>query len=249
MLKTIIIDDEQDAREIMVNLLRKFEKDIVVVAVCENGKEGVQAIIKHEPDLVFLDIDMPGMDGFDVLDCVKNLPIKIIFATAHNQHAIRAFKYSAIDYLMKPVGSDDLANAIEKVKCSQLSQVQATQYGMVLKQMKQKETLPEVVALPMSDGLHVVNIGDIMYCKADRNYSDVHLVGSEKILVSRPLKEFELLLLPHGFFRIHHSALINLRFVSRFVRSDGGYVMMKDGKSIEISRQKKEEFLKLIQKL
>ena len=249
MLKTIIIDDEKDAREVMKSMLKKFEEDITVIAVCENGKEGVQAIIQNQPDLVFLDIDMPGMDGFDVLDCVKHLPLKIIFATAHNQHAIKAFKYSAMDYLMKPVHIDDLAMAIEKVKNMQLSQIQSEQYGMVLKQMKQTESLPEVIALPMADGLQVVNIADIMYCKADRNYTYVHLQSLEQILVSRSLKEFETILLPHGFFRIHHSTLINLRFVSRYVRSDGGYVMMKNGKSIEISRQKKDEFLSLLQKL
>lgn len=249
MLKSVIIDDEDDARSVMIGLLKRFNQDISLVAVCKNGKEGVQAIIHHQPDLVFLDIDMPGMDGFDVLDCVKHLPLKIIFVTAHNQHAIRAFKYSAIDYLMKPVGAEDLESAVEKVKNRQVSQMQSEQYQMVLKQFRQKDNLPEVIALPMADGLHVVNISEIMYCKAERNYSYVHQQNKEQILVSRPLKEFETILQPHGFFRIHHSSLINLRFISRYVRSDGGYVLMKDGKSIEISRQRKDEFLKLLQKL
>jgi len=192
---------------------------------------------------------MPGMDGFDVLDCVKHLPLKIIFATAHNQHAIRAFKYSAMDYLMKPVALEDLEAAVEKAKHVQFTPVQAEQFGMVLKQMKSRDELPEVIALPMADGLQVVNVSDIMYCKADRNYTYVHLQPKEKLLVSRPLKEFDTLLIPHGFFRIHHSTLINLRYISKYVRSDGGYVMMKDGNSVEISRQRKDEFLAMIQKL
>lgn len=249
MLKTILIDDEQDAREVMVKLLEKFHGDISLVAICENGKEGVQAIIKYQPDLVFLDIDMPGMDGFDVLDCVKHLPLKIIFATAHNQHAIRAFKYSAVDYLMKPVGSEDLALAIEKAKTMQFSPARTEQYGMILNQMKQKNNLPQVIALPMADGLQVVNVNDIMYCKADRNYTHVHLTPNIQVLVSRQLKEFENLLVPHGFFRIHLSTLINLRYVSRYVRSDGGYVLMKDGNAVELARQRKDEFLSLLQKM
>jgi two-component system, LytTR family, response regulator len=250
MLKAIIVDDEEDGRTVMEVLLRDHFKDISIEAICENGKDGVKAIIELHPDIVFLDIDMPGMNGFDVLDCVKSLPVKVIFVTAHNEHAIRAFKYSAVDYILKPVSIDDLREAISKAQNIQFHQMGlVSRYEMLLNQLNQKDQVPEVIALPLADGLQVVNVHQIMYCKADRNYTHVHIHPAEKVLVSRPLKEFENMLIPHGFFRIHHSALINMKYVSKYVRSDGGYVLMKDNSSIEIARQRKDAFLKLIQKV
>ncbi len=248
MLNTIIIDDEQDGRDVLQMLVTDFCPDLTIVDICTNGKEGVKSILKHKPDLVFMDIDMPDMTGFDVLDCVKNLKLKIIFVTAHNQHAIRAFKYSAIDYILKPPSPQSLIEAVEKAKQIEFRN-DGGQYDLLLNQLKQEDHLPDVIALPMADGLQVVNIQDIMYCKADRNYTHIHFIDKRKLLVSKQLKEFENLLAPHNFFRVHHSYLINLKYISKYVKGEGGYVVMKDDCSIEVSRQKKDEFLKLINKV
>ena len=248
MLKCLIIDDEQDGRDVLSMLIADYCPDLTVIETCSNGKDGVRAILKHQPDIVFLDINMPDMTGFEVLDCVKNLKLKVVFVTAYNQHAIRAFKYSAIDYILKPPSPQAIIEAVEKAKLVEFKG-STGQYELLINQLKNEDHIPDVIALPMADGLQVVRVQDIMYCRADRNYTNIHLADKKKILVSKQLKEFESLLTRNGFFRIHHSALINLRYINKYVRGDGGYVIMKDDCAIEVSRQKKEEFLKLINKI
>ena len=248
MLKCVIIDDEQDGRDVMSMLIADYCKDVSVIETCANGREGVKAILKHEPDIVFLDIYMPDMSGFDVLDCVKNLKVKVVFVTAHNQHAIRAFKYSAIDYILKPPSPQDIIDAVEKARHTEF-RGSKSQYELLAGHLKNDNAVAEVIALPMADGLQVVSVQDIMYCKAERNYTHVHFADKKKILVSKHLKEFDNLLSGNGFFRIHHSAVVNLRYISKYVRGEGGYVVMKDDCMIEVSRQKKDEFLKLINKV
>ena len=248
MLRTIIIDDEQDGRDVLQLLITDFCPELEIIDICSNGTEGVRSILKHKPDLVFMDIDMPDMTGFDVLDCVKNLKLKIIFVTAHNEHAIRAFKYSAIDYILKPPSPLTLRDAVEKAQQIEFRQ-ESSQYDLLLNQLKSEDHLPDVLALPMADGLQVVKIQDILYCKADRNYTHIHFIDTRKVLVSKQLKEFEALLTPHAFFRVHHSSLINLKYISKYVKGEGGYIIMQDNSTIELSRQKKDEFLKLINKV
>jgi two-component system, LytTR family, response regulator len=248
MLRCLIIDDEQDGRDVLNMLITDYCPELLVAEVCTNGRDGVKAILKHQPDIVFLDIDMPDMSGFDVLDCVKTQKLKVIFVTAHNEHAIRAFKYSAIDYILKPPSPQSIIEAVEKAKLIEFKN-SASQYDLLINQLKNEEHVPDVIALPLADGLQVVKVQDIMYGKADRNYTNIHFADKKKMLVSKQLKEFESLLTPNGFFRIHHSALINLRYISKYVRGEGGYVVMKDDSTIEVSRQKKEEFLRLINKV
>ncbi len=248
MLKCLIIDDEQDGRDVLGMLIADYCPDLYVIETCSNGKDGVKAILKHQPDIVFLDINMPDMSGFEVLDCVKNLKLKVIFVTAHNQHAIMAFKYMAIDYILKPPSPQAIIEAVEKAKIVEFKG-NTSQYESLISQLKNEDHIPEVIALPMSDGLQIVRVQDIMYCKAERNYTNIYFADKKKVLVSKQLKEFESLLTQNGFFRIHHSALINLRYINKYVRGDGGYVIMKDEYTIEVSRQKKEEFLKLINKV
>lgn len=248
MLNCLIIDDEQDGRDVLSMLIADYCPDLFVIETCANGRDGVKAILKHQPDIVFLDIYMPDMSGFEVLDCAKNLKLKVIFVTAHNEHAIRAFKYSAIDYILKPPSPQGIIEAVDKAKLVEFKG-STSQYELLINQLKNEDNTPEVIALPMADGLQIVKVQDIMYCKADRNYTHVHFTDKKQVLVSKHLKEFESLLTQNGFFRIHHSALINLRYVSKYVRGEGGYVIMKDDSTIEVSRQKKEEFIKLINKI
>jgi len=248
MLKCLIIDDEQDGRDVMNMLISDFCTDLSVAESCANGRDGVKAIMKHHPDIVFLDIDMPDMSGFEVLDCVKNMKLKVVFVTAHNEHAIRAFKYSAIDYILKPPSPQSIIDAVEKAKQVEF-RGSSSQYELLIGNLKNEDQLPEVIALPMADGLQVVRVQDIMYCKADKNYTHIHFADKKKMLVSKQLKEFESLLVHHGFFRVHHSAIVNLRYINKYVRGEGGYVIMKDDSTVEVSRQKKEEFMKLINRV
>lgn len=249
MLRAILVDDEADGRDVLAMLLQDFCPEVNVIAACATGKEAIQAILKHQPDLLFMDVDMPGMNGFDVLDCIKDLQTKVIFVTAHNQYAIKAFKYSAIDYLLKPIAAQALVEAVQKAGQVEFRPL-TTQFDLLTRQLKQREQLPDVIALPMADGLQVVSINDIMYCRADRNYTHIHLTTKEKLLVSRPLKDFDQLLpASHGFFRVHHSSLINLKYVSKYIRGEGGYLEMKDNAVIEVARARKVEFLNMLQKV
>lgn len=248
MLKCIIIDDEQDGRDVLQLLISEFCPDVTIADLCASGKDGIKAILKHQPDLVFLDIDMPDMTGFDVLDCVKTQKMKVIFVTAHNQYAIRAFKYSAIDYILKPASPQAILEAVEKAKQIEFRNY-SNQYDVLTSTLKNESQLPEVIALPLADGLQVARIAEIMYCKADKNYTHVHFTNGKKLLVSKQLKEFESLLAPHGFFRVHNSSLVNIAQVSKYVRGEGGYLIMNDNASIEVSRQKKDELLKLLNRL
>lgn len=248
MLKCIIIDDEQDGRDVLQLLITEFCTDVTIADLCASGKDGIKAILKHQPDLVFLDIDMPDMTGFEVLDCVKTQKMKVIFVTAHNQYAIRAFKYSAIDYILKPASPQAILEAVEKAKQIEFRNY-SNQYDVLTSTLKNESQLPEVIALPLADGLKVARIAEIMYCKADKNYTHVHFTNGKKLLVSKQLKEFESLLAPHGFFRVHNSSLVNIAQVSKYVRGEGGYLIMNDNASIEVSRQKKDELLKLLNRL
>lgn len=248
MLKCVIIDDESDGREVLEMLIGEFCPDVRIAEMCSNGKDGVKAILKHQPDLVFLDIDMPDMSGFDVLDCAKKQKMKVVFVTAHNQYAIRAFRYSAVDYILKPASPQSIIEAVEKAKQVEFRNYN-DQFEVLGSTLKNDTNLPEVIALPMADGLLVAQIADIMYCKAEKNYTYVHFTGKKTVLVSKQLKEFELLLVPHGFFRVHNSALICIAQVSKYIRGEGGYVIMKDDTAIEVSRQKKDELLKLLNRV
>jgi len=249
MLKAVLVDDEEGGRQVLQHLLKDYCPEVEVAAACSNGPEGVQAILKHQPDLVFMDIDMPDMSGFDVLECVKNLQPKVIFVTAHNQHAIRAFRYSAVDYLLKPVHPSALTEAVQKASQVEFKRGDSAQYELLAQQLQHREQLPEIIALPMADGLELTRIDDILYCKADRNYTHIFRLGKTKLLVTRQLKEFETMLVPHCFFRVHNSTLVNLKYVRKYIRTDGGYVEMEDGTALEISRMRKEEFLSLLQKV
>lgn len=248
MIKCIIIDDEQDGRDVLQLLITDFCPGVSIAEMCSNGKDGVKAIQKHHPDLVFLDIDMPDMSGFEVLDCVKNQKMKVVFVTAHNQYAIRAFRYSAIDYILKPASPQAILEAVEKAEQVEFRN-NANQYELLSATLKNENQLPEVIALPLADGLQVARITEIMYCKADKNYTHVHFTNGKKLLVSKQLKEFETILAPHGFFRVHNSFLVNIAQVSKYIRGEGGYLLMNDNASIEVSRQKKDELLRLLNRV
>ena len=245
MLRSIIVDDELKSRESLKMMISTFCQDIEVLETCQNVSEALVAIAKFRPDIVFLDIQMQGETGFDLLTQLRSIDFEVIFTTAHSEYAIKAIRYSAIDYLLKPIDVTDLQNAVARV--------QNKQSGSVVERMQQllqniKSSGPDnyKLALPTAEGLTFIKINDVMYLKASGNYTEIFMREGEKHLVSRHLKEYDDLLSGQNFFRIHHSTLINVKFIKSYVRGDGGYVVMSDSSSLDVSRRKKDAFLEHI---
>ena len=207
----------------------------------------IALIEKEQPNLVFLDVEMDDMTGFEMLERLDSIDFKVIFTTSFDKYAIKAIRFSALDYLLKPVGKEDLIAAIERAHLEP-QKLQNEQVKELAEIGKSKSAKIERIALTTADGLIFKNISDIIRCESDRNYTTVHLVSKEKLIVSKTLKEIDDTLDGSGFFRAHHSHLINLNHISRFVRSDGGYVVMQNNDNISIARNRKEEFFELFSK-
>jgi two-component system LytT family response regulator len=247
MIKAIIIDDEEGARITLNALLTDFCQDVQVLELCSNVPDGVRAINRLNPDVVFLDIEMPDYNGFELPEFFREINFEIVFVTAYSQYAIKAFEVSAIDYLLKPVEIGQLQNAIEKVK------IKAGNRDIIHRLELMKETYKgeEVrkIALPMSDGLIFVETADILYFEADRVYTHVFLRNGSRLTVSKPLRTFEEVLQEKPtFYRPHRSYLINLNCMTRYQRGDG-MITLENGQLIGISREKKQEFEQVLRDL
>lgn len=250
MIKTIIIDDENSAINVLSLLLKKkCRDDVQVVATTNSPAEGIILIDHYKPDLVFLDIEMPGMTGIDLVRSIPNPNFNIVFVTAYDAYAIEAFELSAIDYLLKPIGADKVERVIYKIKENiRKHQVQMHEH---LKQLErilnlQSNYNENKIAVGMADKIVFVTIPDILYCEAQGNYTAVFLTDGKKILASKILGDFENQLSGKNFFRIHHSYLINMNRVKEFQRHEGGYVMMENNVKLEVSQRKRKDFLEAI---
>lgn len=243
MLRVIIVDDELKSRESLRILLQDFCDDVQVIALCQNVEEGLSAIGKHNPDIVFLDIQMQRETGFDLLTKVKKADFEVIFTTAHSEFAIKAFKFSAVDYLLKPIDIEELRASLEKVRKKRNKNGFSDRLEELIYNLRPASSQKFKLALPTSDGLIFVKVDEIVFCEADSNYTQIHLMDGRKYLVSRTLKEYEDLLSDQDFFRIHNSYLVNINLIKSYVRGDGGYVVMANGKSLDVSKRKKESFL------
>lgn len=242
MIGCIIVDDELKSRESLKILIEDFCEDISVQCLCQNVNEAIEAIKKFNPDVVFLDIQLQGETGFDLLTKVKDIDFEVIFTTAYSEYAIKAFKFSAIDYLLKPIDIEELKKSIEKVEKRRSHSI-TDRLQHLLQNLKTNTTENYKLALPTSDGLVFVKVNDILYCEASSNYTEIIMFDSKKYLVSRTLKEYDDMLSEQNFFRIHHSYLINLNGIKKYVRGEGGYVVMSNDKSLDVSKRKKEGFL------
>jgi len=248
MVKAIIVDDEKFCIEVLEELLGIHCPSINVIATCQSAEEGMDAARSHEPDLLFLDIEMPRMNGFDMLKKLLPFHFDVIFTTAYDNYAIRAFKYSALDYLLKPIDADDLKAAVEKYMHPKAQRNYSAQLDLLVENIRQMNpSLIHRIAIPTVEGLIMLPIKDILYCEANSSYTIIHLVKKEKIVSAKTLKEYEELLEPHNFFRVHNSHLINLNFVEKYVKGDGGYVIMTDKSTIGVSRGRKESFVARLQ--
>lgn len=242
MLKALIIDDEAKARRILLELLKEYCPQIEIVGEADDVPNAVKAIHKHQPNLVFLDIEMPGYTGFQLLDFFDSVNFEIIFTTAYREYAIQAFQVSAIDYLLKPIQIELLIKAIEKVE-SQLNAPQINERIDTLKSNLSQEHITRI-ALPVAEGLLFVEVEEIVYLNAEGAYTQIFLDGGKKVLVSKKIKSFEKVLDHPSFFRTHRSYLINLNRVKQYVKQDGGYIVMDNNDSVNLARERKEDFLK-----
>ena len=243
MIKTIIIEDEQKSRELLFAMIQKNCPDLDVIGMAGDVKEGVELIRSVKPDLVFLDISMPNGSGFDVLEQVPDQNFEVIFATATDQHALKAIKYSACDYLLKPIDADELQSAVLKVQKKKKANPGMENLQFLIEHLKRSDENFQKITLPTGNAYEIVNIKDIIRCEADGSYTTFFLADKRKLLISAGLKHYEELLPESDFIRVHHHHLINMNHVLRFLKEDGGYAIMSDGSKIEISRRKKETFM------
>jgi len=248
MIRCVLIDDEKNALEMMEWLLKTYCPEVEIMAMCNSSELGIEAINKHRPDIVFLDIEMPNMNGFDMLEKFDKLFFDVVFCTAYDQFAIKAFKYSALNYLLKPVDPDDLKNTIRRIE-DKKSVPSKEQFDLLLQSMKNSgRNTPGRIALTTGDGLLFVPTTDIIYCEAESNYTNVVLAGGKKILVSKVLKDIDEVLSGPDFYRVHSSFLININRIKKLVRGDGGYIIMDNDAIVNISRTKRQEFMELFEK-
>jgi len=242
-MKAVIIDDEKDSREILAKYLKKYCPNVTVCGFGKSVDTGLEEIKKHNPDIVFLDIEMPYGNGFDLLDKFEKINFETVFVTAFDNYAIPALNQSAAYYLLKPIDIDELIKAVEKI-CSERNQKNYIQHARILLENK-KVGAQQKIMLPTLEGFDIINIDSILYCEAADNFTKFYLEGGQTLLICRTLKYFEEVLNEHRFLRIHRSYLINPDFVIRYSKGKGGYVTMKNNMELEVSPTKKKEFLEL----
>ena len=248
MITCLLVDDELNCLDMLEWLLQRYTPQMQVLGKFQSGAEATAALGKLRPDIVFLDIEMPHMNGFDFLEQVPKLDFDIVFTTAYNKFALKAFKYSALNYLLKPIDPEDLVKTVERVKdkiaTPSMEQIQVLMEGL----RNERKATPERVALSTGDGLVFVRTEDILYCQAESNYTRVALKSGQKLLISKTLKDIDDTLSLQDFFRVHNSFLININQIVKFVRGDGGYILMPDDMHITISRSRREEFFDMFDK-
>ncbi len=246
MLKTIIVEDEWHSQEALRNMIKEFCDGLEVVAVADSVATGVEVIQENSPDLVFLDIEMKDGTGFDLLEHFITVNFAVIFTTAYDEYAVKAFKVNAVDYLLKPIDLDELKTAIEKAWKSNDNSHQQLQIESLIKEIKIRKSENPKISIATSEGYAFISVDDIIYCEAQGAYTEFVLTDDKRVLVSKHLKAYEKNLLPFGFHRSHNSYLINPVYVDKYVKSDGGYLVMKNGDKVSISQKRKDSLLKLL---
>ena len=245
MIKALIIDDEVNGAESLQRLITLVSTEVEVIGLCNSGKTGIESIKLLKPDIIFLDVDMPGMSGFEMLGKIDNRVFEVVFTTAYDEYAIKAFKVNAVDYLLKPIDADDLMNAINKVeeRLDKKYESSVLKIEELLKSLKPEKATPNRLSISTTDGIVFIPFDEVQYLIASSNYTDIFLVNGKRYTASKTLKDFEDVLPDTVFYRIHNAHIVNVKQIEKYVRGDGGYVVMKNGESIEVSRRKKQDLL------
>ncbi len=247
MIKAIIVDDEQHCIDRLSNLLQHHASTIQLLASVTSVKEGIKAIKEHQPELIFLDVQIHDRTGFDLLRECGNINFKVIFTTAYDRFAIQAIKFSAIAYLLKPIDDDDLQEALDKLNKTSVEQTNLM--AAVIENNLQQPQKKKRLTIPTGNELLFLNIEDIVRCHSDVNYTTIFKADKQKIVVAKTLKEFEELLADQDFFRVHNSELINLAYIKSYNKGKGGSVVLTDGTELEVSTRRKDDFLKKMAEL
>ena len=246
MIQAMLIDDEVHSLDALHILLSEYCPQVEVVAMCRSGSEALGKIHELNPELLFLDIEMPNMTGFELLSRVPGHEFDVIFTTAYNQYAIDAIRIKAMDYLLKPVDEEELVFAVQRAEERIKERIQSKQIDVLLTNIHGVSNEFQKLAIPTQEGLHFINIRDICYCSGDGNYTNIVTSTGEKYLISKTLKGTEEMLSHPSFFRTHQSYLVNLHYIKQYIRGSGGYLVLQDGTTIQVARSRKEALMKVI---
>ncbi|MBN3035361.1 MAG: response regulator transcription factor [Bacteroidales bacterium] len=250
LIRAVVVEDEKKSRETLTGLIRLFCKNVEIVAEADGMQTGIEAVRKHLPDIIFLDIQMPDGSGFRLLEELAGVDFEVIFTTAYDQFAIKAFKYSAIDYLLKPIFPDDLMDAVRKAEHKMKTKQNARKgIEVLLDNVRRAGDQPPKIVLSTLEQLHVVGVDDIIRCESDNYYTVFFFTNGKKLIVSRTLKENEELLSEYNFIRPHKSHLINVKYIKGFLKSEHGLILMTDGSRVPVSRRKREYIMEILSSL
>ena len=245
MITSIIVDDEPRGISMLKNLLQEYCPGIKVLAECATADDAIEKIELLSPQICFLDITLPGKNSFELLEELQTIPFEIIFITAHNDYALQAFQYSAVDYLMKPIDEDLLVESVKRASMRIHSKEITNNVSALLHNLQSANSPREMkICISSSKGFQLVDLKDILYCEASSNYTNFYFTSGAAVITSKTILEYELLLEDSGFTRIHKSYLVNLLHVKEYLRGEGGSIILTNKKELEVSRRKKEEFLK-----
>lgn len=247
MITALLIDDEKNSRESLRKKIETYCPTIQIIGECANGIEGLESILQRNPDIVFLDIEMPHMNGFTMLQQIPEKRFSLIFTTAYNQYAINAIRHSALDYLIKPVDINELIKAVQRAENSRLNNPQQIQISL-LEQLLQNQQQPRQLAVATASGLEIIAMEKIIYLEAVGNYTNLHVENDRPLLASKTLKEFEEILPAEQFFRIHNASLVNIAAIKKYLKGDGGQVLLNNGLALDVARRRKDELIELLLK-
>ncbi|MCF8234423.1 MAG: LytTR family DNA-binding domain-containing protein [Bacteroidales bacterium] len=246
-IKTIIVEDEVNARKALVNMLEFYEKDVEIIGQAKNLEEGIELIKNNQPDLVLLDVRLPDGTGFDLISKLKKYSFKLVFVTAYNEYALKAIKLSALDYLLKPVKPNELNRALDKVREAVENEEQLkVKYETAIENFSKPAPKRKII-LNTVDSMYVLEVSGIIRCEASENYTSVYAKDKGRIMLAKTLKDFEEMLVPFGFFRVHQSHLVNLQYVDTYEKRGSGRVLLKNGEKIPVSTRRKEGFLRALE--
>ena len=246
MIKAIIVDDEPYSCESLATLLERYCPEVKVADICYSGAAAISAITEQKPQILFLDIEMPHMNGFELLENLSDINFQLIFTTSYDQYAIKAIRFSALDYLLKPIDREELQKAVQKV-IQKFQYPLPQQFEILLQKLNHSTTTTQKIALPTMEGLQLIPVDSIISCASDSNYTIIFLKQKQKLIISRTLKDIEEMLEEYSFLRVHHSYLVNINEIDKYIKGEGGYLIMSDGSTVDVSRSKKELLLKKLQ--